>query len=494
MLFTALVNSGEDDIAGEVGAVMSALKRAANAAENADAKKGKGGSRTPPKLNPQAERKAEGGVVTKERPQKSVADRTGAASPAGGDNALVVSTKDVADLLSDAGWVAEAVEMRRLHEALEIGALTTEELQTACEEGQELWSILNECGFEEIGDEVFALVQMLAQRVRAPTNEKASSESVNEKASSESAEAPNTVGKGEQRGRSMEKTSEAANEEEKRTAKLQHKVKPKLMQPQKKIREAPEEEVASVEPPSAKLKTQSVSEHCIECGEDIGVMDFLRLPSGRCYHLHCFRCSRCDKVLDSKAFCLEPPEDRPVCNNCYEDFVAARCGVCGKPILGGQQVFQIGDERVHAACQQCAVCGKAYRTMHRSDGKSFCRHHKPEAAPTTPPPKKTAQKKDKRSVAPQLDKAAADESEADSIANAVAAAVAIRSAPKSPSSIAKAVAAAVAIRAAPKAPKKPPPQINDLTVTPEVRARLVELCGSTGAWRYCVLGVSANQE
>jgi len=81
------------------------------------------------------------------------------------------------------------------------------------------------------------------------------------------------------------------------------------------------------------------------------------------YHLDCFKCSVCGKVLNGKYYnkdglflCQDDYEDRylPVCNRCNEKI---------KPTGDVKEAICVGDKKYHVKCFCCMDCQKPFNDM-----------------------------------------------------------------------------------------------------------------------------------
>lgn len=79
--------------------------------------------------------------------------------------------------------------------------------------------------------------------------------------------------------------------------------------------------------------------------------------SGSTYHSECFTCFHCNSPLAGKPFTKQ--EGNNVCQNCYRERYAKRCGSCEKLIEGNTKFVAYAEKYYHRDCFTCSKCGKA---------------------------------------------------------------------------------------------------------------------------------------
>ena len=95
---------------------------------------------------------------------------------------------------------------------------------------------------------------------------------------------------------------------------------------------------------------------------------------GSKFHAECFRCSLCDASLASGTF-VQMPNDKKkaACASCHERELAAKCGGCGRGVVGDHVVALRGTP-FHKACFCCTKCRVslvgAKHVPH--EGKAWC--------------------------------------------------------------------------------------------------------------------------
>jgi paxillin len=95
---------------------------------------------------------------------------------------------------------------------------------------------------------------------------------------------------------------------------------------------------------------------------------------GSKFHAECFRCSLCDASLASGTFVQMPnDEKKAACASCHERELAAKCGGCGRGVVGDHVVALRGTP-FHKACFCCTKCRVslvgAKHVPH--EGKAWC--------------------------------------------------------------------------------------------------------------------------
>ncbi|XP_063678616.1 four and a half LIM domains protein 2-like isoform X1 [Bolinopsis microptera] len=76
------------------------------------------------------------------------------------------------------------------------------------------------------------------------------------------------------------------------------------------------------------------------------------------WHHDCFKCSHCDRKIDSKEQFLTNLGN-PVCMGCNNDHFRSKCAVCSKPIAGTSLIYK--ESSFHHACVNCYVCDEAFK-------------------------------------------------------------------------------------------------------------------------------------
>ncbi|TPX58307.1 hypothetical protein PhCBS80983_g03210 [Powellomyces hirtus] len=120
----------------------------------------------------------------------------------------------------------------------------------------------------------------------------------------------------------------------------------------------------------ADLSQQSSPVQCMGCGKDIsspngdGLINF----ADSLFHTECFKCSKCDSLIDFENNVVLIGEDgKAVCVNC-----SFKCKLCGEPIL--EEAITTDEDTYHMACFRCAKCNRSigdYSFFH-ADDKLWC--------------------------------------------------------------------------------------------------------------------------
>jgi actin-binding LIM protein len=100
---------------------------------------------------------------------------------------------------------------------------------------------------------------------------------------------------------------------------------------------------------------------CAGCGEPIHSCQSL-IALEKHWHLFCFNCSKCNKLLTSEYM---NRGDDPYCESCYHKLYGALCDMCHQFITG--RVLEAGDKHFHPACASCCKCGLSF-----DEGEDMC--------------------------------------------------------------------------------------------------------------------------
>ena len=94
---------------------------------------------------------------------------------------------------------------------------------------------------------------------------------------------------------------------------------------------------------------------------------------GSKFHTECFRCSLCDASLASGTFVPVPDSKNAACASCHERELAAKCGGCGRGVVGDHVVALRGTP-FHKACFRCVKCRASLvgRKHVPHEGKAWC--------------------------------------------------------------------------------------------------------------------------
>ncbi|KAG7227775.1 hypothetical protein INR49_013569 [Caranx melampygus] len=98
----------------------------------------------------------------------------------------------------------------------------------------------------------------------------------------------------------------------------------------------------------------SNSSNCSGCGRDIKNGQALLALGGQ-WHLGCFKCKACRKVLIGEYI---SKDGVPYCERDYQIQFGIQCEVCHKFITG--KVLEAGDKHYHPSCARCSRCDKMF--------------------------------------------------------------------------------------------------------------------------------------
>uniref|UniRef100_A0A3B5AR07 Actin binding LIM protein 1b n=1 Tax=Stegastes partitus TaxID=144197 RepID=A0A3B5AR07_9TELE len=106
-----------------------------------------------------------------------------------------------------------------------------------------------------------------------------------------------------------------------------------------------------IEPASPSPKDVRRSNNCAGCGRDIKNGQALLALGGQ-WHLGCFKCKACRRVLTSLSYGV------PYCERDYQIQFGVQCHACRKFITG--KVLEAGDKHYHPSCARCSRCDKMF--------------------------------------------------------------------------------------------------------------------------------------
>ncbi|XP_031699725.1 actin-binding LIM protein 1-like isoform X2 [Anarrhichthys ocellatus] len=98
----------------------------------------------------------------------------------------------------------------------------------------------------------------------------------------------------------------------------------------------------------------SCSSNCSGCGRDIKNGQAL-LALGRQWHLGCFKCKACRRVLSGEYI---SKDGVPYCERDYQIQFGVQCEACQKFITG--KVLEAGEKHYHPSCARCSRCDKMF--------------------------------------------------------------------------------------------------------------------------------------
>ncbi|XP_029383237.1 actin-binding LIM protein 1-like [Echeneis naucrates] len=96
------------------------------------------------------------------------------------------------------------------------------------------------------------------------------------------------------------------------------------------------------------------SNNCTGCGRDIKNGQALLALGGQ-WHLGCFKCKACRKVLSGEYI---SKDGVPYCERDYQIQFGVQCEACQRFITG--KVLQAGDKHYHPSCARCCRCDKTF--------------------------------------------------------------------------------------------------------------------------------------
>uniref|UniRef100_A0A8C9VG22 Actin binding LIM protein 1a n=1 Tax=Scleropages formosus TaxID=113540 RepID=A0A8C9VG22_SCLFO len=109
-----------------------------------------------------------------------------------------------------------------------------------------------------------------------------------------------------------------------------------------------------VQPMSPGPKDICGSSSCAGCGRDIKNGQAL-LALDRQWHLGCFKCKACGKVLSGEYI---SKDGMPYCEKDYQIHFGVQCEACHQFITG--KVLEAGDKHYHPSCARCSRCNQMF--------------------------------------------------------------------------------------------------------------------------------------
>ncbi|XP_061089264.1 actin-binding LIM protein 1 isoform X6 [Conger conger] len=109
-----------------------------------------------------------------------------------------------------------------------------------------------------------------------------------------------------------------------------------------------------VQPMSPCPKDIASSSNCAGCGRDIKNGQAL-LALERQWHLGCFKCKTCGKVLTGEYI---SKDGSPYCEKDYQIHFGVQCEACHQYITG--KVLEAGDKHYHPSCARCSRCNQMF--------------------------------------------------------------------------------------------------------------------------------------
>uniref|UniRef100_A0A8C3YRP2 Actin binding LIM protein 1 n=1 Tax=Catagonus wagneri TaxID=51154 RepID=A0A8C3YRP2_9CETA len=108
------------------------------------------------------------------------------------------------------------------------------------------------------------------------------------------------------------------------------------------------------QPMSSSPKEASCPSNCAGCGRDIKNGQAL-LALERQWHLGCFKCKSCGKVLTGEYI---SKDGAPYCEKDYQGLFGVKCEACHQFITG--KVLEAGDKHYHPSCARCSRCNQMF--------------------------------------------------------------------------------------------------------------------------------------
>uniref|UniRef100_A0A3Q1CJ21 Actin binding LIM protein 1a n=1 Tax=Amphiprion ocellaris TaxID=80972 RepID=A0A3Q1CJ21_AMPOC len=124
-----------------------------------------------------------------------------------------------------------------------------------------------------------------------------------------------------------------------------------------------------VEPMSPGPKDILGSSNCAGCGRDIKNGQAL-LALDRQWHLGCFKCKACSKVLTGEYI---SKDGAPYCEKDYQIHFGVQCEACHQFITG--KVLEAGDKHYHPSCARCSRCNQMFtegEEMYLQGEQTYC--------------------------------------------------------------------------------------------------------------------------
>ncbi|XP_044034458.1 actin-binding LIM protein 1-like isoform X6 [Siniperca chuatsi] len=109
-----------------------------------------------------------------------------------------------------------------------------------------------------------------------------------------------------------------------------------------------------IRPVSPTPNNISYPSNCSGCGRDIKNGQALLALGGQ-WHLGCFKCKACRKVLSGEYI---SKDGVPYCERDYQIHFGVQCEACQKFITG--KVLEAGDKHYHPTCARCSRCDKMF--------------------------------------------------------------------------------------------------------------------------------------
>ncbi|KAF2099477.1 RhoGAP-domain-containing protein [Rhizodiscina lignyota] len=131
-----------------------------------------------------------------------------------------------------------------------------------------------------------------------------------------------------------------------------------------------------IDTPPGPSRKPSGSRICGKCGENL-TGQFVR-ALGDTFHLECFTCHDCDKIVASKFFPVpdQPPGQYPLCETDYFRRLDLLCFQCGGALRGSY--ITALDRKYHIEHFTCSVCPTVFGAQdsyYEHEGNVYCHYH-----------------------------------------------------------------------------------------------------------------------
>lgn len=122
------------------------------------------------------------------------------------------------------------------------------------------------------------------------------------------------------------------------------------------------------------------SEHhaprCNACGDKI--LEAATKAMDALWHTRCFKCTHCGQSLSVEGYHVE--DGKPYCSRDYSELFEVKCDLCLRPILAGDRLVEAMRKRFHSECFRCSKCnsvleGKQFCSV---EGRPYCTSHAPK--------------------------------------------------------------------------------------------------------------------
>ncbi|CAF1433490.1 unnamed protein product [Adineta steineri] len=111
---------------------------------------------------------------------------------------------------------------------------------------------------------------------------------------------------------------------------------------------------------------------CIRCSQPINDGSYIEYKNDP-VHANCFTCFRCSQPLGNMLYVEH--DNQPYCVPCHMDQFAQSCAVCGRPFPPGTSTRKCENQYFHIECFRCFQCGKVLLTKNyliNSDQQRLC--------------------------------------------------------------------------------------------------------------------------